>query len=144
MIKILDTIHQVISCQFPINIIKFKEYCADTATLPVTLYPWYNLPASVHKILFHGAEIVESAALPIKSLSEEAQECRNKDYRFFGSHTSRNFSRQATNEDVFPSIMVSSDPLITSLRPKFTKKDHFARRRCFRTCFVILVRESNH
>lgn len=41
-------------------------------------YPWYNLPATVHKILFHGVEIVESAVLAIGPQSK-AQECRTID-----------------------------------------------------------------
>jgi hypothetical protein len=35
--------------------------------------------ASGHKILVHSADIVSGAILPIRQLSEEAQESRNKD-----------------------------------------------------------------
>jgi hypothetical protein len=37
------------------------------------------MPASVHKVLVHGADIISGAILPIGKLSGEAQESRNKD-----------------------------------------------------------------
>jgi hypothetical protein len=37
------------------------------------------MPASGHKILVHAADIVSGAILPIRQLSEEVQESRNKD-----------------------------------------------------------------
>ena len=37
------------------------------------------MPATGHKILVHAADIVSGAILPIKQLSEKAQEYRNKD-----------------------------------------------------------------
>lgn len=76
------------------------------------------MPCTVHKILIHGKEIIESAAFPIGSLSEEAQECRNKDYKYFRLHHTRKISRLATNEDVFHNLLISSDPYITHLRPE--------------------------
>jgi len=39
-------------------------------------YPWFYLPASVHKILIHGTQIFENAILPIGLISEKAQEAR--------------------------------------------------------------------
>ena len=73
------------------------------------------MSASVHKILVHGADIVSSAILPTGQLSEEAQESRNKNHKYFRRSHSRTKSRSSTNEDVFNLILVSSDPLISSL-----------------------------
>ena len=49
-------------------------------------------------------------------MSEEAQEARNKDIRSYREHHARKFSRAATNEDVFRRLLLSSDPVISSIR----------------------------
>jgi len=117
----LAVILETICCNFTIDAEKFGIYARETANLAISLYPWYNMPSTVHKILIHGKEIIESAALPIGSLSEEAKESRNKDYKYYRLHT-RKFSRLATNEDVFHNILISSDPYITHLRPESKTK----------------------
>jgi len=43
----------------------------------VDLYPWYNMPSSVLKILIHGADIINHMGLPNGMISEEAHEARN-------------------------------------------------------------------
>jgi hypothetical protein len=57
-----------------ININSFGTYCHETAQLYVSEYFWYYMPASVHKVLVHGANIIEHAVLQIGQLSEESQE----------------------------------------------------------------------
>jgi hypothetical protein len=64
-----------------------------TARLNVDTYPWYYMPASVHKILIHGAIIITEAMLPIGQISEEAQESRNKDLKQFREFHARKMSR---------------------------------------------------
>lgn len=51
-----------------INIDYFEEYCLKTAKMFVTLYPWYYMPASVHKVLLHGADVIRFAPLPIGNI----------------------------------------------------------------------------
>lgn len=80
------------------------------------------MPPTVHKLLDHGEMIVSTAILPIGLLSEEAQEARNKDCRYFREHHTRKCTRVATNEDLFKRLLVSSDPYITSLRQNRSKK----------------------
>lgn len=80
------------------------------------------MPPSVHKILIHGPEIVVNALLPIGQLSEEAQEARNKDFKLYRQNFSRKSSRSNTNEDIFNFLLLSSDPIISSLRPLPQKK----------------------
>ena len=46
------------------------------------MYAWYYLTVTVHKILFHGARVIESVLIPIVQLIEEAQERGNKDFKF--------------------------------------------------------------
>ena len=62
------------------------------------------MPQSLHKILIHGPEIIESLVLPIDLSSEETQESRNKD------------SRTKTNEDVMKRPICIPDPVISSNR----------------------------
>ena len=78
VIKKLSVILETICSSYSIDPHKFGTYAEETAMLAIELYPWYYLPATVHKILFHGAEIISLIALPIGSLSEEAQESRNR------------------------------------------------------------------
>lgn len=64
------------------------------------------MPSSVHKILLHGENIIKYfAILPIRQLSEDAQESRNKDYRNMRLHHARKCSRMATNEEVFKTLV---------------------------------------
>lgn len=79
------------------------------------------MPTSVHKILIHGHEIIGNFLLPIGQLSEEAQEARNKDFKNYRSNFSRRCPRVHTNEDIFHLLLISSDPLITSLRKSARK-----------------------
>ena len=70
------------------------------------------MPASVHKLLIHGAEIVQYALLPIGQLSEEAQETRHKDFKRIRCENTRKYSRLATNEDILYKLFLTSDPYI--------------------------------
>lgn len=122
LIKRFSNLLKAISSGFEINSIKFGEYCKETADLYRKIYNWYP---TIHKLLDHGEIIVSTAILPLGFLSEEVQEARNKDCRYFREHNTRKCSRIATNEDLFKRLLVSSDPYITSLRripPKKSKQ----------------------
>ena len=71
---------QVLASGRRANISAFGEYCLNTARLCVKLYPWYYLPASVHKVLIHASAVMEHFIVPIGQLSEEAQEAKNKEW----------------------------------------------------------------
>jgi len=77
------------------------------------------MPASVQEILVHGADIVHGTILSIGQLSEETQESRNKDLKYFRKSLSRKTSLSSTN--IFNLLLVSSDPIILKLR-KLSKK----------------------
>lgn len=109
------------SCGLDVDTPKFQEYAYQTADLYKSLYDWYKMPPSVHKILFHGADIIASLNLPIGLYSEEASEARNKDFRQIREHHTRKTSRIDTNTDLIHGLLISSDPLISSLRTPFTK-----------------------
>ena len=71
---------------------------------------------SVHKILVHGHAIIARQYLLIGLMPEEAQEARNKDFKKFREGFSRKTSRIVTNRDLVYRLLVSSDPVIASLR----------------------------
>lgn len=77
LIRRFDIILQTLACGKQIDADKFDKYASETAKLYVQLYDWYYMPVSVHKILIHGKNIIESFTIPIGDLSEEAQEARN-------------------------------------------------------------------
>lgn len=122
LIKRFHVILQTISSGHDVNVEKFKQYALKTAELFVDTYPWYPMPITVHKILIHGPQIIESALLPIGQLSEDAQEARNKDIKKYRKAFSRKCFRTKTMEDVFNWLTVSSDPYISSIRKLPSKK----------------------
>ena len=63
------------------------------------------MSSSVHKILIHGADIINHVLFPIGMMSEEAQESRNKDLKNFrGEHTRKNLGKN-TMEDLIYSLL---------------------------------------
>jgi hypothetical protein len=123
LVRRFYVILQSISSGFELDIEEFDKYTRDTAKLFVKAYPWFCMLASVHKVLVHGADIILGAILPIGQLSEES---RNKARKSFRQSHSRKMSRSSTNEDVFNLLLVSSDPLLSSLRevPKKATKTY--------------------
>lgn len=113
---------QTLSSGYDINVKSFKTYALETAKLFVNLYPWFYMPASIHKILIHGADVIDSLILPIGQLSEDVQEARHKEYRYYREHNTRKMSRLQTNEDLMHMFLISSDPLISNIRKLPTKK----------------------
>ncbi|CAH0550930.1 unnamed protein product [Brassicogethes aeneus] len=114
---------QVISCGFEVDVEKFKIYTTNTAKLYVSLYSWYYMPPSMHKILIHGAEAIKHAIVPIGQLGEEAQEAKNKDFKFILEHMSRKDSSVHTNRDIFNYLLLSSDPCISFFSVKKAKQN---------------------
>ena len=113
---------ETISSGQEIHAEKFGGYAEKTAELYVQLYPWYPMSPTMHKILIHGPIIIEQAILPIGQLSEEAAEARNKHFRLFRQNLSRKFSRISCNRDVLNRLLLSSDPVLTEMRPTIRKK----------------------
>lgn len=107
---------ETLNCGFQIDLEKFDIYVRETREMYLKEYFWYPMPVSVHKVLFHGKDIVSSFILPIGQFSEEAQEARNKDNRKYRELFTRKCSRVATNEDLIHRLLITSDPFIASLR----------------------------
>lgn len=122
LLKRFAVILQTISCGRQINVNEFRQYTQETARIYVKLYNWYYMPASMHKILIHGSDIIDYAVVPIGQLSEEVQEARHKEVRQYREFNSRKMSREKTNEDLLHSLLISSDPLISSFRQTVSNK----------------------
>lgn len=71
------------------------------------------MPATLHKVLVHGHDIIKHCIIPIGQLSEEAQESRNKDYRNYRERFTRKISRLHTNTDLINRLLITSDPIIS-------------------------------
>lgn len=122
LIKRLYIILQALSSGMMIDPEKFGVYALETARIYVSNYDWYYMPSSVHKLLIHGESVIKHfSVLPIGQLSEDAQESRNKDYRNMRLHHARKCSRIATNEDVFKTLLYTSDPYVSSLRKPYVR-----------------------
>jgi hypothetical protein len=76
LITRFSVILQTIVSGCSVDAVKFGEYAFSTAEVYLALYPWYYMPASVHKMLLHGASVIREALIPIGDLSEEAQEAK--------------------------------------------------------------------
>lgn len=137
----LKVILETISSGHKIDTQKFDEYAMETARLYCDLYGWHPMTPTMHKILIHGAEIIENALLPIGQLSEEAAEARNKHFRLYRENYARKFSREHCNLDVYNRLLLSSDPLLSSMRR--TKKSIKARSFCPETINMLLPAEPN-
>ena len=46
---------QTLASGHSISVSRFEDYCSATAELYVSLYMWYHMPVSLHKVLIHGA-----------------------------------------------------------------------------------------
>nr|CAI5862443.1 unnamed protein product [Callosobruchus analis] len=94
LITRFSCILQAIFCGYEISIDKFRPYSLETAELFIKLYGWYNMPASIHKVLIHGADVMDKLLLPIGQISEEALEARHKECRYFRQCNARKTSRK--------------------------------------------------
>lgn len=107
---------QVITSGNKINCDKFGEYTKKTAELYAEKYPWWYMPASVHKVLIHGSSVIKSFLVPIGQLSEEALEAGNKEFRNIREWHTRKTSRIDTITDVIHHLLFASDPFISQFR----------------------------
>lgn len=128
LLKRLGVILKVINTNFEIDSEKFNQYAQETAQLYVEKYPWFYMPKSMHQILIHGGDVISYLLVPIGSLSEEAQETRNKDNKRLRIYHTRKTSRISGNEDLMHGLLASSDPCIVGLRkePKTNKSSSFS------------------
>ena len=89
------------STHHKIDVEKFKKYCDETYDLYVSLYSWFYMPVSMHKLLIHSSQVIQKLELPIVMYSEEALESRNKDHKKIRENHTRKCNRQLTMTDLF-------------------------------------------
>jgi hypothetical protein len=79
------------------------------------------MAVSLHKLLCHSCEIIQNFALPIGFYTEEAQESRNKDNKNIRLFHTRKMNRKYTMIDQFNFLLVTSDPLISTISKSFKR-----------------------
>lgn len=83
---ILERFHvllRTLSSGFEIDVDKFETYATETKELYLRLYGWYPMPVTVHKILCHSKDIINTFLLPIGQMSEEAFFQHPADFNLF-------------------------------------------------------------
>lgn len=120
-----SSILEALNSGYQINVQNFRDYGITTAKKLVEAFPWYCLPASIHKILIHGSEVISNCILSIGELSEEAAEAKNKDVKKFRLNHTRKNSREHTNLDLMNRLLLTSDPYISGVRKLPKKKISF-------------------
>ena len=78
----------------------------------------------VHKVLIHGHDIIQQQTFRIGLMSKEAQEGKNKDFKNYRKNFSRKTSRRATNTDLMNRLLISNDPVISTLRKSTCRTNH--------------------
>lgn len=93
--NLLERFHVIltlINSKAEINVQEYRVYAEETRKMYNNLYNWYALSPTVHKLLVHGAAIIQHSLLPVGMFSEEAGESRNKSIRKFRESHARKFS----------------------------------------------------
>ena len=122
LIKHFSIILRILASGRIININKFSVLLQDTKKLYLSLYGWYYMPSSIHKLLIHGTDIISFFELPIGQLTEEALEACHKVIRKNRLTHTRKTSRLSSNKDLFLYLLLNSDPLISSQRKIISRK----------------------
>ena len=112
--KLSVILRAVCSC-YHLNLEAFKNFCFATSELIVSLYGWYTMPPSVHKLLEHGYQVANYLELPLGAYSEEAQEASNKAVRNARLHHSCKISRKNVMSNQIGYLLIRSDPIISSV-----------------------------
>lgn len=118
LIKNFSIILRTLSCAFEINVANFEALLKETALLYIKLYPWYYMPATVHKILIHGIDYIKHSTIPIGMLSEEAIESNHKIIRSARLRHTRKRSRIDSNMDLLVYLILQSEPSISMYSQK--------------------------
>lgn len=119
LLRTVNILLMAVNSKQKINSAKFGLYSKKIEEQLISLYPWKEMTPTVHKVLCHGQTIMEFNILPLGELSEEAQEARNRDFRHIQLFNSRKSSRYFQNEDIFNNLMLSSDPVLASIRKQW-------------------------
>ena len=114
LVSNLETIHRALAMDKDINTGAFETFCKETLDIYFDDAGWYNIPPTLHKILVHGRDIIDSTPIAIGITSEEGSESNIKFARQFYQHHTRKNCHNNTMYDLFHRLMDVSDPVILS------------------------------
>jgi hypothetical protein len=100
-----------------INPVEFEKFCKETISIyfdPELGAPWYPMPPSLHRVLYHGRAIIEACPVPLGITSKEGSESNNRFARDFEANHARKSSNENTFMDVFHRLMDKSDPFLVA------------------------------
>lgn len=123
LIQRFSVILRTLNSGFEIDSNKYDIYAKETANLFVQLYEWYYMPMSVHKMLMHGKQIIDSLCISVGHASEEGLEATHKLLRSARNYHTCKQSRIRSNTDLIHWLYLISDPLLAGLRKKSTHKN---------------------
>lgn len=86
------------------------------------LVPLVLMPVSLHKLLIHGAQVMETLCIPVGQASVEDIEVKHKHIQFHRLHHTRKTSRAYCTEELMNYLLVSSNPVFVSHTRKHCKK----------------------
>lgn len=103
-----------LNVQDPINPFKLDNYCKETYRHYLSLYSWCRIPAAVHQVLAHGAEVCIHAPAPLAFLAEEVSVPQKVFLNSRQTHHARERNHRMKLKDAFMRAMHGSDPVISS------------------------------
>ena len=110
-----------------INVHEYKKLCTDLYVFILESFPhvnskpgtWVSITPSLHKLLGHSWELIESNdSRGLKNLDESGLEGNNKILRSIRLNLARKTSQEANLEDTIRRMWVGSDPKINNIRLK--------------------------
>lgn len=125
LIRRFDKILNILACSRFINPEELRKLTSETAILLRNTFPDRNFTPTVHKVLYHSADLVayfNIIRIPIGWFSEEPLEARNKDIRNFRDRYARKSSYKNNLTDVVRLLTVSSDPYFNQFRRNLKNK----------------------
>lgn len=123
LIHRLSVILSTLNSGFCIDSCKYDAYAKETANLFTQLYNWYYMPVSVHKMLMHGKQVIDTLCITIGHASEEGLEATHKLLRNARLHHTCKNSRIRSNSDLIHWLFVVTDPLLAGFRKHSNHKD---------------------
>ena len=105
---------------------KVKHYCDKVTEMYYKLFPWSQMPPSMHKLLSHGYMYIENlpANMGPGMFNEEPLESLHKTLKKFVQTRSCQMSRKRMITDVFKRQLDISDPQINNKLGKYAKKEN--------------------
>jgi hypothetical protein len=127
--EVIIRLRNVLACitsPHEIDTAKFKIYCYETHKIYINFFSWYPMSSTLHKVLYHGHELMQNFTIPLGLMTEESSESKNKFYKRDRLQHARQSSRAANLEDIFHRALEMSDPFFSTiaLRKIKSKKNH--------------------